>query len=421
MTAFRFIHTGDLHLDSPQKTVAAMDDPRADLLKRASRRAFDALVARAKAERVDAMLIAGDLWDGNWSDVSVGLYVQDKVAELKAAGITTVAILGNHDAESAVTGRVRAIADLHIFSSDRPGTLDLGKAVIHGQSFAHPAVLDNLALTYPDAWPGRINIGLLHTALEGDAAHAPYAPCKLSDLSAKRYTYWALGHIHTRAVLQDAPPSGGGSVAYCGVLQGRDVGETGVKGAYLGEANADGVSLTQIDLPFVQWSRIDVDVSEAADVKTALIDAIKAQRGQLDTGVELCVLRVVLTGESAAHEALPLMQRELKDAAETAAGTRGRLLLERVQLATRPRPGGAAVQLPSGFDDDLLTAARSGQVREAARKAAAEVLGALESDAKAALKRKGGEVLNVGDDIELENLMESAAQRLIRRLAVRVD
>ena len=419
LNPFRFIHTGDLHLDSPQRTLADWQDPRVRVLREASRRAFAEVVAEAIRRDVDAVLIAGDLWDGDWRDVSAGLFVRDKLAELAGQGIAAVAILGNHDAESAVTSRVREVPHLHLLPSGAPGSVDLGGAVVHGQSFAHRAELENLAQNYPDAWPGRINIGLLHTALEGDARHAPYAPCRLAALTARGYHYWALGHVHQRQILREGTPADGGTVAYCGVLQGRDVGETGVKGAWYGEATKDGVALSPIDLPFVVWERLGVDMAGVADPLAAIGAAVDELRGRRDQAVGLCVVRVELVGESALHDSLPLRAQELRERAEEAMGQAGRLMLERGRNLTRPIPGGASVSLPAGCEADLAAAARDEAVRRAAYGAVTEVLGPLKGDAKQALKDAYPELVDLVDNGDMGAVLDAAVQRLSRRISDR--
>ena len=59
---------------------------------------------------------------------------------------------------------------------------------------------------YPARVPGLFNVGMLHTCVDGREGHEPYAPCSLTDLRAREYGYWALGHIHTREVLHQDDP-----------------------------------------------------------------------------------------------------------------------------------------------------------------------------------------------------------------------
>ena len=129
-----------------------------------------------------------------------------------------------------MTRTLRLPGNVRVLNDARPETVrldDLGVA-IHGQSFARAAVTENLAAGYPDAVPGWVNIGLLHTGLTGLEGHERYAPCTIEDLRARGYDYWALGHIHTRRAHCDDPP-----VVFPGNPQGRHIRESGEKGCLL--------------------------------------------------------------------------------------------------------------------------------------------------------------------------------------------
>ena len=60
----KFIHTADIHLDSPLTGLAAYRDAPTEMLRTATRDAFRNLVAAAIDEAVDFVIIAGDLYDG---------------------------------------------------------------------------------------------------------------------------------------------------------------------------------------------------------------------------------------------------------------------------------------------------------------------------------------------------------------------
>lgn len=413
---FSFIHTGDLHLDSPLTGLAALDDARTATLAAAGRRAFDDLVDLAIARRVDAMLIAGDLWDGNWSDVSVGLHVQEKVAKLSRAGIRTFAVLGNHDAQSKVTDRIRDIDGLHLFPADRAASAECGPAVIHGMSYARPDVRENIAAAYPEAVAGRVNIGLLHTALDGTLGHDPYAPCTLADLAAKRYHYWALGHVHTRRVLAEAPAASGGTVAYCGVLQGRHVRETGVKGAWHGVVEGERVRLSAVDFGHACWFDARADVS-SRDERGAMRAAFEEVAREAGPSVVLAVVRLRLTGETARHYSLATRRRELLETARLAAASVDpRLLVEDVRLETAPPAGADRVALPHGFDALLAHAAADADVAARAEREMTEVLNALCAEARAALAETMPELARYDETGDLRPLLADAARRVTARL-----
>ena len=61
--AFRFVHTADIHLDSPLKSLALRHPKLGELIGNATRQAFVRIVDLCLEEQVDAMLLAGDLYD----------------------------------------------------------------------------------------------------------------------------------------------------------------------------------------------------------------------------------------------------------------------------------------------------------------------------------------------------------------------
>ena len=196
--AISFLHAADIHLDSPLRGLERYENAPVDRMRRATRRAFERLVDLAIEKRVDFVVIAGDLYDGDCRDYNTGLYLTRQLGRLRDEKIPVFLIAGNHDAANRMT-RVLPLPDnVRMLGHDRPETVcikDLDVA-IHGQSFGKPAVTENLAAGYPAALPGCVNIGVLHTGLGGMNGHERYAPCTLDELRFKRYDYWALGHIH---------------------------------------------------------------------------------------------------------------------------------------------------------------------------------------------------------------------------------
>ncbi|MGC2781189.1 MAG: metallophosphoesterase, partial [Bradyrhizobium sp.] len=65
MASYRFVHAADVHLDSPLRSLALRNPDLADLIGNATRRAFVRIVDLCLEERVDALVLAGDLYDGD--------------------------------------------------------------------------------------------------------------------------------------------------------------------------------------------------------------------------------------------------------------------------------------------------------------------------------------------------------------------
>jgi exonuclease SbcD len=298
MTNFRFLHAADIHLDSPLHGLSRYDGLPEDDIRGATRAAFDNLVQRALDEAVDFVVIAGDLFDGEWKDMGTGLYFARAMGRLNGANIPVFLLSGNHDAESVLTRSVPWPPNVRLFGTRKPETHtlpDLAVAV-HGQSFATPAVTDNLVLAYPDATNHHFNIGMLHTALTGRQGHAAYAPCSLEDLRSKHYHYWALGHVHEHEIVCDEP-----HVVFPGNTQGRTIRETGPKGAVIVTVE-DGqvVAVERIDLDVLRWARVDVDCTGAtADAIPSLMRAALLSAWQNNAAGLPLVARVSLTGQTA--------------------------------------------------------------------------------------------------------------------------
>jgi DNA repair exonuclease SbcCD nuclease subunit len=226
----RFIHAADPHLDSPLQGLEAHEGAPVEVLRGATRRAFENLVNLAIEESVDFVVIAGDLYDGDWKDYSTGLFFRAQMVRLQSKGTPVYLIAGNHDAASVITKKLSLPENVHVFSTRTTESLEVAghPVTIHGRGFPNRAVPENLAIEYPMTVPGRFNLGLLHTSLTGRPGHDTYAPCSVAELREKGYGYWALGHIHQPEVINKEP-----WIVFAGNCQGRHIKETGQRGCRL--------------------------------------------------------------------------------------------------------------------------------------------------------------------------------------------
>jgi DNA repair exonuclease SbcCD nuclease subunit len=217
---FKMVHAADLHLDSPLTGLVRYEGAPVDEVRGATRRALENLVSLCLEEQARLLLLAGDLYDGDWRDYSTGLFFSAQMERLREAGTQVVWIRGNHDAQSKLTHHLSLGEHCHELVSKQPSTLEFPalELAVHGQGFATPAVTDDLSARYPEPVRGVLNVGLLHTALSGRRGHAPYAPCDAVSLAHRGYDYWALGHVHQREIVSTAP-----YIVFPGNLLGRHV------------------------------------------------------------------------------------------------------------------------------------------------------------------------------------------------------
>jgi DNA repair protein SbcD/Mre11 len=356
---FSFIHAADLHIDSPLAGLGLKDKAVAERFAQAGRRAVEALIAETVESKAAFLIVAGDVFDGDWRDVTTGLFFVRAIGALHRAGIPTIMVKGNHDSESGMSRALTYPDSVQTFSSRKAETIELPehRVALHGRSFATRLVPDDFVESYPARRDGWLNIGVLHTSLDGTRGHDGYAPCTVDGLRRFGYDYWALGHVHTAEILNRDP-----WVVYPGNLQGRSIREPGAKGA-MRVTVEDGRIIAVEPLVFdgARWALETVDVSgceRESDVVARIGAALEALHGRSD-GRPLAV-RVLLTGTTPLHGALVARRDLLQDEAR-AIGFRiaEDCWVEQVKLATSapPRPSAALAPAESLDVDDLLTAA----------------------------------------------------------------
>lgn len=410
MTEFRFLHTADIHLDSPLRGLAGHDGQTAEKIRTAPRAAFERLIAKAIDERIDFMVIAGDLYDGTWRDYRTGLFFSEQMGRLNQAGIPVYLAHGNHDAENRITGRLVLPDNVRTFGHGKPETFraDTLKVALHGWSFPQRDVTENPVPGYPPPVEGMFNIGILHTGLGGRSGHANYAPCTVGELVAKGYDYWALGHVHQREILHERP-----HVVFPGNLQGRHVRETGPKGAYLVSVRDNDIAaMTEVPVDVMRWEVLPVDATgteTVPEVVDAIRKALEAEAGNV--GDRLLACRIRLHGRTALHDRLTTDDGRLAAEARSVALALGEEVawVEKVVVATEQPAGPAEPTIPEETFGELM------RMLEDAGKDA-ELLVDIERDFAGLRNGLPHEVRSEADDTVLQAVVDGNAAELIRRV-----
>ena len=314
----RFVHAADLHLDSPFTGLkAAAPADVANALYHATFDAYENIINLCISEQVDALLVAGDVFDGTDRSLRAQLKFVEGLKKLDTEGIRSFVCHGNHDPLDGWQARLDYPPGCRRFGPEWeavPVFEDPDRALIHGISYRKRDVTENLALRLGNVDPGPFSIGLVHGNVGNNPEHGAYAPCSLDDLAQSGVHYWALGHVHTRQVLNEQGPT----VVYPGNPQGRHPNETGARGVYLVEVDDGGnVGLDFRPMDTVRWARLDSDIA-ALDTEQDLLDALhKGMQALLDgADGQSVVVRVRLTGRGELNRKLrrPNMIEDLVEA-----------------------------------------------------------------------------------------------------------
>jgi DNA repair exonuclease SbcCD nuclease subunit len=301
----RFLHVADIHLDTGFAGRSAAVRAR---LREASRIAFRNAVDVAIREDVHALLIAGDLFDGDRLSFQTERFLLEQTERLGDHGITVVYATGNHDPGASDVGprRIQWPACVRIAPDATPrrilvhdhGGQPVGYVTAIGHATGH--VGEDLSRLLPMPSRDLPEVALLHTQVHsslGSDDHHPYAPSELTYLRHAGYDYWALGHVHIRQELSDDPP-----IWYSGSLQGKSHGDQGVRGGLLVDlSDRTTPAIAFRPLGPVRWETVDVarleSLSTLDELERHLLSAWRGARDD-DPGTSATewMVRFVLTG-----------------------------------------------------------------------------------------------------------------------------
>jgi DNA repair exonuclease SbcCD nuclease subunit len=305
--AFSFVHTGDLHLDSPFVGLTAQAPPNvAALLRESTILAWRNIVDLALQEQVDFLLVAGDAFERANRTLRGQIVFRDGLARLAADGIASFVVTGNHDPLDGWEPSVAWPALAHRFPAHEVTARPILRegteiARVYGVSYHQRDISTNLAKRFRRDADAPYAIGLLHANVGALEGAANYAPCTLTDLRASGMDYWALGHIHKRAVLSKKQPT----AVYCGNPQGRDPEEADPRGCYLVRVDDGGQAHPEFrPVDVVRWQLIDVPIDEL-ETEESLVDAVTAAVDGARIAAERSIVaRVTLTGRGTMHASL---------------------------------------------------------------------------------------------------------------------
>ena len=322
-TSFTFIHTADLHLGRNisvgDKSSSNVDSRYFRLKDELIKRAFQApltalknLVSVAVENKVDFIVIAGDVFDKHTNSGELYTEFYKMLAELSRNKIRVYITLGNHDRMNYTPGDSDLLSDfknnklpkgVYVFDDKKSESFedDLCNVVVHGQSFEQQHVHKALVKDFPKKNNNIFNIGVLHTDCKGsspnDPDRNPYAPTSKSLLSPLNYDYWAFGHIHLRSTPIESMPE----VIYSGNPQGLNTkaAEMNEKGCVMVSVNDGKFEHSFIELDDARFLEINLSVTAKdswGDFKSKVLD--KCSDIQWENSRILNLIKLTITGDN---------------------------------------------------------------------------------------------------------------------------
>jgi DNA repair exonuclease SbcCD nuclease subunit len=323
-------------------------------LRQASRDTFAGIVDLAILEQVDALVLAGDIFDNGYPDLKSRAFLISQLSCASEAGVPTVLIRGNHDALLDHRAHGDLGPNIHVLHKGAP-TVEIGDAAFHGLSFDAAHVANSFLPDYPASVPGKRNIGLMHTSLGGSQGHDPYAPCSEVDLMGHGFDLWCLGHIHAPFERVDGPVL----AVMPGIPQPRHFGERNggtVTLVSMGENTPEFERRTVGHLGFTECALDLSACSDQQEVLRSLHDALfVAQVPERDMAVRLHV-----TSDRHGTKLVEELSAEVLESID-------RVFLDKVKCAPPPSQPGAET-------DDLVRLMRDELVEEGFRQAALQQL-----------------------------------------------
>lgn len=293
----KFIHAADLHLDSPFLGLRdeAMTESLETIIRQSTFESAKQIFTDAIDQQVDFVLLAGDLFDRNEQSVAAKYFLDQQLQRLNEVNIPVLIIFGNHDYYAGDIEQLGFPANTFVFGNQvetHQLTLTSGETVaISGFSFANQWVRERMINDYPQRQAVDWHLGMLHGSAEGiHSTEGVYAPFSITELQAKNYDYWALGHIHLRQSLDEEE-----TINYVGNTQGRHINESGPKGYLLVESKQHQLQSSFHATATIDWQRYLIRATGVTS--TELINQIFAELSE-QKFKQLQLIRIEITADT---------------------------------------------------------------------------------------------------------------------------
>ena len=323
--SIKFIHTADIHLGKELSYNSIINDGQKEIFSDADKKAFQNLINLALEEKVDFILISGDLYDREARSIRSSRFFLKQSRYLNEKGIEVFLISGNHDPAGVEKEVFELPANVHYFSSEEVEVFEYKKdnkliARILGQSYRQKFESRTMYNFYTAPDKSVFNIALLHTALTKD--NNRYVPVNKGELLSKsEIHYWALGHLHQYQKINEEP-----AVYFPGTLQAHNISEEESKGAILVEVDSNFnikekfIPLAPVIFKKLRLNLEDKDLKNISELQQLIyknIDRIRddiiKENNKNNYKVEAVIIRLIIKGRTELHQYIENSREEMEE------------------------------------------------------------------------------------------------------------
>lgn len=305
----KFIHCADIHLDAPYQLNHHVSEAIMNDIRKSSFESFRRMVTDAIAEKVDFVLIAGDLYAPGNQSLRTMIFLKQQFQRLKDAHIFVYIILGAAD---HLTYNRMSWPDNVVIFSDRVESYEFitkeGDVVyIHGFSHQHNiSCMNQLELFPTNLVDTSIHIGMVYGRLAADARNNEEFTQEM--LNQKLYHYWALGSVHDRRLVSQLP-----HIHYPGTMQSFMPEDSGKKGYLLVQGDHVDLDIGFVATQYIRFEHAEIKLMDTS--KNAVYqDLTDFKRSVRKDGKAIYQLTLINDSEtlinlSLIEELLPLIQQ----------------------------------------------------------------------------------------------------------------
>lgn len=333
----QFIHGADLHLDSPFIGLKTLPDFLWEKIYQSTFTALTNLVNHAIDKQVDFVMLAGDIYDSDDRSVKAQAFLKTEMERLNQAEIPVFICHGNHDYIENSGLHLKMPENVELFSETVETkwltTKNGERIAVSSFSYNSRWMTKRMITEYPKKHEtADFHIGMLHGFSEGlETSHGHYAPFTINELKSKGYDYWALGHIHTRQVLEIQPP-----ILYAGNTQGRSSKETGIKGCELVTLTLGDSSIETLETQDIQWETLEISLAKRStldDVYRKIKETIEIKEGSQKN--YLLTIELVDTKDLLPNVLKKIIQGELLEALQQISATEPFIWVNQLKIQKR--------------------------------------------------------------------------------------